>query len=42
MPAGTRAAAERVLDEMARRVETRLSPAQVARLSQDLKTLMDL
>jgi len=37
-----RATAERVLEELARRVDSRLSPAQVARLSQDLKTLIDL
>lgn len=37
-----RATAERVLEELARRVENRLSPGQVARLSRDLKTLVDL
>ena len=34
--------AERVLAEMARRVETRLSPAEIAQLSQHLKILMNL
>ena len=35
-------AAERVLAEMARRVETRLSPAEIAQLSQHLNILMNL
>lgn len=35
-------AAERVLAEMARRVEARLSPAEIAQLSQHLKILMNL
>jgi DNA-binding MarR family transcriptional regulator len=39
---GFRPTAERVLQELDRRVHSRLSPAQVVRLSEDLKILIDL